>query len=75
MMENRVWRDEEFWRKELKNAGILERIPPFHTLTFSTDAPPSSLTPFSSNVALGGKTVDIYYWENGRGQVYLRIKN
>ncbi len=62
------------WIDEIRNAGLLEKIPEFNDVTTGKTKPVQDIEPVVSNVQLGGKTVDIYHWGASERRLYLHIK-
>lgn len=70
----KMWHFED-WRRAIKGADTDNKLAPYNDVITGRDAPSPELTKHLvlENISLGGKTCDIYHWDqDGNGN---KIKN
>lgn len=78
---NFIWKGTVFWEKEIKKAGVLDKLDFFNDVITEKSAPHRDSgykTPILTDVILDGKKTDIYHSDHDDGpklsRIFLHIK-
>ena len=63
----------DFWRKEMDQAGLIEKLRPFNDLITGKDAPQSYGEPVLTDVILDEKKCDVYHTDKKPTDSYHRV--
>ncbi len=71
--EGNIWKGTEFWKGEIKKAGVLDRLRFFNDVITEKSAPQGYGEPVLTDVVLDGKKCDIYHTDKRPGDTWARI--
>ncbi|HAT73959.1 MAG TPA: hypothetical protein DCS08_03060 [Candidatus Moranbacteria bacterium] len=71
--QNKIWKGTNFWKEEIKKAGVLDKLKFFSDVITENRAPLSYGDPVITDVVLDGVVCDIYHTDKKPNDTGCRI--